>query len=90
MSNYTILQRNILDSLAHEEAKAAFLRAQEQPINDQCSYVAEKIAREVDQLCDCLKPAIANASIPFAANNDVQSDLLSFMLTRHWHWRISV
>lgn len=89
MQNYTILQRNILSSLENEEAKSSFLAAQEQPGNDTHSYNAEKFAREVDRLCSVLKPLIGQASKPFEANNDVQSDVLAFILKRHWHLRYS-
>lgn len=87
MSNYYILQQNILNSLEHEEAKRAFLKAQEQPRNNAHSYWAEDVAREVDTLCTSLKPAIEFAGRAFQANNDVKNDLLDFILKRHWHLR---
>lgn len=89
MSNYTILQRNLLASFEHEEAKNAFLKAQECRKDNAFSYWAESVAREVDQLCGVLKLAARSAAEPFNANNDVQSDLLDFILKRHWHHRVS-
>lgn len=87
--NYSILERNVLDSLEHEEAKSAFLRATTLPKNDRYSYAAEAIAREVDKLCSLLKPAVGFAAKPFQANNEVQSDLLAFILRRHWQNRVA-
>jgi hypothetical protein len=83
--NYSVLQQNVLSSLEHEEAKKAFLRAQEQPSNDLFSYRAEKFAREVDQICSVLKPSLSVASEPFGSGEEVQNDLLDFTLKRHWH-----
>lgn len=87
--NYSILEQNLLASFENEEAKGAFLRAKEHPQNDQYSYFAESVAREVDDLSRVLKPAIGAAAKPFEANNDVQSDLLAFILKRHWHSRVT-
>lgn len=90
MTNLSILQRNIIDSLSNEEAQIAFLKAEELAANDRFSYFAERIARETEQLCDFLKPSISKASEPFSRDADVQSELLDFILKRHWHLRAKV
>lgn len=92
MTNYSILQRNILASLDTNEGKIAFLKAQDQPHNDHHSYFAEKIAREVDLVCSIVAPAIEQASgfHCVRTNADQQKDLLKFMLKRHWHWRMPI
>lgn len=90
--NYSILQQNILNSLDNEESQKTFMKLTEHKEDDLHHYFAERIAREVEQLCDFLKP-----SIDFAAetlynqqsikNESAQGDLLDFILKRHWHWR---
>lgn len=87
MKNTTILQDNILNSLEHEEGKIAFLKAQELSKNDRHSYFAESIAREVDYICQFLKPLIGVAAKPHDINNDVCDSLLEFVIKRHWHLR---
>ena len=94
MSNYTILQRNVLGSLRHEESHKAFLRAQCLPQNDEASYFAQALAEEVDRLCEFLKPMISQAAAAYDFTNgikvsqEIQDDLLDFILKRHWHWRM--
>lgn len=93
-TNMPILYDNILFSLPEGRAHDAFLWAAEQDGNDRYLYRAEAFAREVALLASDLGTLI-DASFRILseqqpskiAGEDMRSDLLRFLLTRHANWR---
>lgn len=89
MSNYTILQRNVLDSLASEQAKAAFLWACDLKGADRYQYKAEAFAREVDEFAVTQRTLIDVAADNFERHTSnevsqpVRDDLMRFHAKLH-------
>jgi hypothetical protein len=93
MSNYTILQRNILDSLESDSAKSEFLWASSRDDADRNLYRAERYAREVDRhFGDCDKSMIAAAVLGYKnqgleTSSERLEDLGDFILRRFRNYR---
>lgn len=94
MSNYTILQVNLLPTFVTEQAKAAFLWACDRRDADRQQYKAEAFAREVDHLALVAEPMLRKAADvlaehpPHLAISQSQfDDLFDFIITRHRHYR---
>lgn len=93
MSNYSILEQNVLDSFETDEAGAAFLWACSLPDADRYRYRAEEFAREVDRLGQSVWQMLAIAEqtvipmLPAAASQgwteDVKENLFRFLMDRH-------
>lgn len=97
MSNYTVLERNLLNSFDTDQAESAFLWACERDgyrLRDPKLYEAEAFAREVDWLAQTIWPLIQmagdmfNEAMPhlkFDLNK--AHDLFEFVMIRHSHHR---
>ena len=91
--NYTVLQRNILDTLETDEAQCAFLWACTLPDADRYQYKAEAFAREVDWLAQSIWPMIQMAADVFRSHcpnvmlkgwsQEVAEDLHAYVMGRH-------
>jgi len=93
MTNYTILQRNVLGSLESDEAQKAFLWACDLKGADRYQYRAEAFARAVDrlgpQVADLIDAAerIFREQKGFGLNADEKADLHRFVMKRHSAYR---
>lgn len=93
MSNYSILERNILDSLETDDACAAFLWACTLPDADRYQYRAEAFAREVDRLAQVqwqfltIAERVVLPMLPGKSaggrNEAVKEDLYRYIMDRH-------
>lgn len=84
MSNYSILEQNVLDSLC-ENGKVAFLWARERLVSDRYAYKAEEFAREVSHLNTTLASLLLLAENTNGYGNSYESlhDLKTYILDRH-------
>jgi len=84
-SNIPTLYKNVMDGLATEIGKAAFLWATDRSDCDRNCYRAEEYAHEVERLIVRLPEMIAPAQHKLGEHE--KFDLLSFTLKRHANWR---
>lgn len=89
--NYSIMERNVLDSLRTEAGQSAFMWARSLPelSGDVHGYCAEEFGREVDNLAEvsafCLE--IASRKLGHPITQAQRQDLWEFVMARHAFWR---
>lgn len=83
MSNYSILQQNLLNLFKTDLGQLAFLWASERKDADRYLYKAEAYAYEVEHLVEQLNKMIPSAMKPHGGVQEIEMDLLKFILKRH-------
>ena len=91
--NYSICDRNVLDSLT-EEGGTAYLWARERIPNDRMGYAAERFAREVERVAPLIRHFTRLAADQFAGQepelaltDETLEDLFRFVMKRHSSFR---